>query len=70
MATDGNGRLSFLLRPQKNTRGKYHMGRSNFRGTLDLDGKVLFAYPQEDGSLLLHIEEYDETTAPKKPRSS
>jgi hypothetical protein len=69
MSSDGNGRLSFLLRPQKNAKGKYHMGRSNFKGTLDLNGKVFFAYPQRDGSLLIQVEEYDESTAPLRQRS-
>lgn len=66
MSSDGNGRMSFLLRQQRNDKGKYHMGRSNFKGTLNLEGKVFFAYPQRDGSLLINIEEYDESTAPWK----
>jgi hypothetical protein len=68
MSSDGNGRLSFLLRPQENRKGEYHMGKSNFRGTVDLSSKVFFAYPQADGSLHLVVEEYDESTAPKKKR--
>ena len=44
------------------------MGRSNFKGTLDLEGKVFFAYPQRDGSLLINLEEYDESTAPRRTR--
>lgn len=59
MSTDGNGRLSFLLRPQRNSKGQYHVGRSNLKGTIDLEGKIIFAYPQKDGSLIITIEEYD-----------
>lgn len=44
------------------------MGKSNFKGTLDLSTKVIFAYPQDDGSLLIVFEEYDESSAPKKKR--
>lgn len=65
MSSDGNGRLSFLLRPQRNSKGQYHMGRSNLKGSIDLSTKVFFAYPQKDGSLLIQLEEYDESTAPK-----
>jgi len=69
MSSDGNGRLTFLLRPQKNVKGSYHMGRSNWKGHVDFTTKVLFAYPQPDGSLLISIEEYNEssTVQYKKP---
>lgn len=44
------------------------MCRSNLKATLELDTKVIFAYPQKDGSLLIHVEEYDESTAPPKKK--
>ena len=44
------------------------MGKSNFKGALDLSTKVIFAYPQDDGSLLVVFEEYNELSAPKKRR--
>lgn len=67
MPSEGNGRLTFLLRPQKNAKGPYHIGRSNFKGTIDLSNKVFFATRQPDGSLMIAIEEYDEdSTATQK----
>lgn len=66
MSSDGNGRLTFLLRPQKNAKGAYHMGKSNWKGQVDFSSKVLFAYPQADGSLLISIEEYDDATSPQQ----
>lgn len=70
MSSDGNGRLSFLLRPQQNKKGEYHMGRSNWKGQVDMSSKVFFAYPQKDGALLISIEEYDESTAPRKTKTT
>lgn len=65
MPSEGNGRLTFLLRPQSNSKGSYHMGRSNWKGSVDLSSKVFFAYPQEDGTLLISLEEYNENSRKK-----
>jgi hypothetical protein len=56
----GNGKLTYLLRPMRNSRGPYHMGNGNFPAVVDLANAVFFAYPQSDGTLLLSLERYDE----------
>jgi hypothetical protein len=59
----GNGRLTFLLRPSSNAKGKLYRGLSNFPGTIELSEVVIFAYPQPDGTLLLSIEKSNERHA-------
>lgn len=63
-----NGKLTFLLRPMENDRGRYFMGNGNFPGTIELDEVVFFAYPQEDGSIMVSLEKFEEHKSPKRPK--
>ena len=44
------------------------MANSNFPGTVELDATIFFAYPQEDGSLLVSLEKYEEHKSAKRNR--
>jgi hypothetical protein len=44
----------------KNVRGPFHMGNANLPVSVNLEDIVFFVYPQDDGTLLLSIEKYDD----------
>ena len=69
MADDG--KISWVLRPMENNRGKYWMGNSRIAADLDLRELVLFARTRDDGALIITAEQFDpRPDKTKKPSKS